>query len=210
MAPAHERMLQPSRRDLVRSLAALHVGGLAGCLGGTPGAATDRPSTAAPDRATAEPTRPTTATDDPPETIADDCTAAEVPRPTDAATSPREYPAAPDDLSTSSVRAFVEAYETAYQYNRHLADNPRKIGRLNSLSVYVAESEVTVESEADPRLVSVVVSGQASTSITGRSGAATPETPTVTPLPTAHWPFETAYLVSERGVRREGRVVECW
>ncbi|AUV82124.1 hypothetical protein C2R22_11090 [Salinigranum rubrum] len=205
-------MRQPSRRDVVRSLAALSPSGLASCLGGDQGAATERPSTAETDCTTVETARQTATADDPTVTISDDCTAAEVPRPTDAATSPRAYPAAPDDLATSSVRTFVEAYETAYQYNRHLADNPRKIGRLNGLSVHVAESQVTVESEAEPRLVSVVVSGQASTHITGDAGpgSSTPETPTVTPLPAGHWPFESSYLVSERGLRRGGLVVECW
>ena len=188
-------MLPTTRRALLGAVGALTS---AGCLGRREG--DDPTPTETPTRTPTEtPTRtPTgTATDDA-------CTAASPPHPADAAAAPKPYPEKPDGLTRDSVSSFVEAYERAYQYNSMLADHPDKFGRLNDLDISILEVTVTVD---DGTFV-VDVSGQANTGITADGDEAA--TPTRTPLPTGHWPFEAAYTVTDRVVRREGVVRECW
>ena len=86
-----------------------------------------------------------------------------------------------------------------------VSEHPEKIGRLNDLDVSI--NEVSVKREEGQ--FSIEMSGQANTGITTGSSDSG-GTPTQTPLPMGHFPFEAAYTVSERGVRREGTVYECW
>jgi hypothetical protein len=134
----------------------------------------------------------------------DSCSASAPPAPTDAAADPKPYPEKSNDLTRESVGSFVESYERAYQYNAMLAEYPEKIGRLNDVDVSINESTVTAE---DGRFA-VEVTGQTNTGITADSDD--PATPTQTPLPIGHRPFDAAYTVAERFVRREGIVRECW
>lgn len=193
-----------SRREFLRALSAWTSVAVAGCTGRF-----ERAPAAADSSPTGTTTTTTTAV----------CDAGTVPKPTSAGTDPREYPERPARLTGARVREFVAAYETAFQYNRALADHPRKFGRLNGLSVSVAETRVVVETESETRRFSVEVSGQLNTSIGGESDldsnaddstAVAPETPTVTPLPSGHYPFETSYLVTDRFLRRESVTVACW
>lgn len=185
-------MPSTTRRALLS--VACTVAGSAGCLGRLDG------SEPTPTRT---PTQTPTRT--PTETVADDaCSASAPPTPTDAATGPKSYPEKPRELTRGSVGSFVKAYERAYQYNSMLAEHPDTIGHLNDLNVSVNEVTVTAE---DGTFV-VRVSGQANTGITTDDDDAA--TPTRTPLPMGHWPFETTYTVSDRFVRREGTVHECW
>jgi hypothetical protein len=180
------------RRELLGVLSALcgvAVGGCVGESGGTPRAGTASPVG----------------------TASTDCDAADVPNPTSAAADPREYPDRPERLTRERVRTFVSAYERAFQYNRRLADDPDKLGRLNSLSVHVGETRVETDTDTDHQRFVVDVSGQVSTGIRDvDSTGATPATPTVTPLPMGHRPFETQYVVTERFLCRDGVVVACW
>ena len=188
-----------TRRTLLGAVGALAS---AGCLGRREGDDTT-PTGTVTWTPTESPTRTTTRT--PTETVTDDaCTAAAPPHPTDAAAAPKPYPGKPDKLTRESVSSFVEAYERAYQYNGMLAAYPDMIGRRNDLDISVNEVTVTV---ADGEFT-VDVTGQANTGITADGDEAA--TPTRTPLPTGHWPFEAAYTVTDRVVRREGVVRECW
>lgn len=136
-----------------------------------------------------------------------DCTATDPPAPTDAATDPEPYPERPDELTRASLESFLAEYEAAYQYNDALAANPRKIGRTNELTVYV--ETVTVEADGDGFAANV--EGQLQSDIVDRTPATTtPATPTDTPLPMGHGPFEAGYEASERALWREDVVVECW
>lgn len=185
-----------TRRALLGSVCAL--AGTAGCLG-SPGGSESTPTR------TRTLTRTRTPTQTPTETVPEDsCSASTPPMPTDAAADPKPYPEKPRDLTRESVGSFVEAYERAYQYNDMLAEHPEKIGRLNDLDISVNEVTITAE---DGRFT-VEVTGQANTGITADGDDA--ETPTQTPLPMGHWPFDTSYTVAERFVRREGVVRECW
>jgi hypothetical protein len=129
----------------------------------------------------------------------DACTATTPASPTDSAAEPEPYPGKPDELTRESV----EAYERARRYNEMLAAYPDVIGRrndpdssVNEVTVTVVDGEFTVE-----------VTGQATTGIT--VGDDEVATPTRTPLPMGHWPFEAMYTVTDRFVRREGVVREC-
>jgi hypothetical protein len=180
-----------TRRALLGSVCTLV--GVTGCLG-SPGESESTPTGTGTVTRTRTPTE--TATDDA-------CSASNPPAPTDAAAAPKSYPRKPSDLTRDSVGSFVEAYERAYQYNSTLAEYPDKIGRLNDLDISINEVTVTVE---DGVFVADI-SGQANTGITVDGGA---ESQTQTPLPMGHRPFEAAYTVSDRFVRREGVVYECW
>jgi len=185
-----------TRRALLGSVCAL--AGIAGCLGSPRGSE----PTASPSETA---TRTGTPTRTPVETVAEDsCSASTPPAPTDAAADPKPYPGKPSGLTRESVGSFVEAYERAYQYNDMLADHPDKIGRLNDLDTSINEITVVVD---DGRFAADV-SGQTNTGITVDGDDAA--TPTQTPLPTGHWPFDISYTVTERFVRREGVVHECW
>ncbi|AZH24585.1 hypothetical protein [Haloplanus aerogenes] len=181
-----------TRRTLLGSACVLT--GLSGCLGGSESSPTGTPT------ATPTPTATRTGT-----VIAESCSASDPPAPTGAATDPKPYPEQPSELSRESVGSFVEAYERVYQYNSMLAEYPDKIGRLNDLDVSINEITVTVEEET----FVVGVTGQTNTGITTDDGGGS-ETPTQTPLPMGHWPFETTYKVSDEFVRRGGTVYECW
>lgn len=181
-----------ARRALLGSACALV--GVSGCLGSL------GESESTPTR-TETVTRTRTST----ETATDDaCSASDPPAPTDAETAPKSYPGKPSDLTRDSVGSFVAAYERAYQYNSMLAEYPDKIGRLNDLDISINEVTVTVEDG----VFAADVSGQANTGITADSDDA--ESQTQTPLPMGHLPFESAYTISGRFVRREGVVYECW
>lgn len=171
-----------SRRRLLAACSGIAGSLLTGCLSGT---ASD------PDAAT--------------DGTTESCSASEPPRPTDATAEPRSYPERPTELTTDSVEAFVRAYERAYQYNAELADNPVKIGRTNEFTVSVHSITVT----SNGGRFAAEVSGQLQWDILD-SGAATPETPTETPLPMGHGPFEASYVVTARTLRRDGVVVDCW
>jgi hypothetical protein len=132
------------------------------------------------------------------------CTATEPPKPTSAAAEPRDYPEAPAELTTRTVESFVAAFERAYQYNRALADDPRKIGRLNELDVRVSQTTV----ESDGSAFTVEVSGSSYFSIATSEGPEKP-TPTVTPLPMGRRPFGASYVVTPASVRRDDTVVRC-
>ena len=55
------------------------------------------------------------------------------------------------------------------------------------------------------------VSGQYESDFLDTSASTvTPETPTETPLSAGHGPFEASYVLTERLLRREGVVHECW
>ncbi|AXG09424.1 hypothetical protein [Haloplanus rubicundus] len=193
-------MLPTTRRALLGSVCAL--AGTAGCLGNPGGSESTPTQVGTPTRTpTGTPTRTPT------ETVTDDaCTAAAPPRPSDAAAAPKPYPEKPDELTRDSVSSFVEAYERAYQYNEMLAAYPDMIGRRNDLDISVNEVTVTV---ADGEFT-VDVTGQANTGITADGDEAATATPTRTPLPMGHWPFEATYTVTDRFVRRAGVVHECW
>lgn len=182
-------MLPTTRRALLGSVCAL--AGTAGCLGNPVGSEST-------------PTQVGTRTRTPTGTVTDDaCTATAPPHPTEAAADPKPYPDRPAELTRESMGSFVEAYERAYQYNGMLAEHPDAIGRLNDLNISINEVAVTAE---DGRF-GIEVAGQANTGITADDD---PATPTRTPLPMGHWPFETVYTVAERFVRRERTVHECW
>ena len=186
-------MRSTTRRALLGSVCAL--AGIAGCLGDPSGS-----------ESPASPASPSeTRTRTPIQTVSENsCSASTPPAPTDAAADPKPYPGKPSGLTHESVGSFVEAYERAYQYNDMLAEHPDKIGRLNDLDISVSEVAVTVD---DGRFAADV-SGQANTGITADVDDAA--TPTRTPLPMGHWPFETSYTVTEQFVRRAGIVHECW
>jgi hypothetical protein len=172
-----------TRRHLLAASAAAIGAPLTGCLSGVPGESDGRTATPG------------------------SCSATPPPAPTDAAAEPRSYPERPSDLTTGSVETFLQQYETAYQYNDALAANPDKIGRTNELTVYV--STVSVEPE-DGRFTAEV-SGQLQSDIVDpEPGTRTPATPTETPLPVGRGPFESSYEVTDRRLRRNGVVVECW
>lgn len=139
-------------------------------------------------------------------TPTDTCSATAPPDPTDAATSPRSYPDRPPTLTTDTLTEFLGAYERAYRYNDALAADPNKIGRTNELTVRVRSVSVT----SDPDQFTATVSGQLQWDIIDTEDTSTPETPTETPLPMGHGPFEASYVVTDRKLRREGVVVECW
>jgi hypothetical protein len=192
----------PTRRALLGAACALV--GSTGCLGSRDGSESTPTGTPARTSTRTE-AESETETGTGTETATDDtCSAAAPPAPTDAAAEPKPYPERPSELTRDAVASFVEAYERAYQYNSMLAEHPDAIGRRNDVDISVNEVTVT----ADGGTFTVRVSGQANTGIT--TGGDEPETPTQTPLPMGHWPFETAYTVSERFVRREGTVHECW
>ncbi|MDX1746366.1 MAG: hypothetical protein R3324_10550 [Halobacteriales archaeon] len=107
-------------------------------------------------------------------------------------------------LTSESVRSFVETYERTYRYNEMLAEYPEKIGRLNDVDVSILE--VTVDT--DDGTFTTNVSGQVNTGIT--TDGSDEGTPTQTPLPMGHLPFDVSYAVSERLVERKGVVYECW
>jgi hypothetical protein len=173
-------MSSHSRRSLLAAAAGLSVAACAGCLGGVGGSATTPNSSA-------------------------DCSDPERPNPTSAGAEPRDYPEAPAELTTETVREFVSAFERAYQYNSALADDPGKIGTLNGLEVAVGETTV----EAEGSTFTASVSGDLYYSIETPESTETP-TPTVTPLPMGRGEFSASYVVSPDAVRREERVVHCW
>lgn len=174
-------MTRHSRRGILATVAGLGVAACAGCAGSFEGGSDTTPS-------------PST-----------DCSDPERPNPTSAPVSPRDYPEAPAELTTETVREFVSAFETAYQYNSALADDPGKIGTLNELEISVEAT--TVESEASEFTVSV--SGNLYYSIVTPDSTETP-TPTVTPLPMGRGEFSASYVVTPGAVRREEAVVHCW
>lgn len=168
---------------------------LAACIGGAgtvfAGCLSEQPATA----------------DTPTETPTETCTAQDPPAPSDAATPPRSYPDRPAQLTKETVKEFLNAYETAYQYNDALAANPNKIGRTNEITVRIRSVSVTSE----PDGFTATVSGQfQSDIIDAEPSTTTPETQTETPLPMGHGPVEASYTVTERKLRREGIVRECW
>lgn len=174
----------PSRRRLLVACTGTAGAMFAGCLSG-PSGGTDT-----------ETTSPTTT-----------CSATAPPAPTDAATSARSYPDRPPELTTETVRGFLTEYERAYQYNDALAANPDKIGRTNEFAVDVRS--VSIENDDDQ--FTAEVGGQLRSDIVDSgTGTTTPETPTETPLPMGHGPFETSYVMTGRELRREAVVVECW
>ncbi|WP_318567579.1 hypothetical protein [Salinigranum marinum] len=174
-----------SRRRLLIALAAPAGTTLVGCLSG----ATD--STGTGDSDTATP----------------DCTATPPPKPTDAATSARAYPDRPTELTSESIEGFLSAYERAYQYNDALAASPNKIGRTNEFTVFVQSVSVDAENEG----FTATVSGQYESDFLDTSASTvTPETATETPLPAGRGPFEASYVITDRLLRREGVVHECW
>jgi hypothetical protein len=178
------RSAMNSRRQLLTAGAGAAGIVLAGCLSGQSGT-----------------------TDVPTDTSTETCTAQPPPAPTAAATSPRSYPARPAALTTETVAEFLEAYETAYQYNDALAANPNKIGRTNELTVRIQSVSVTPERDG----FAADVRGQFQSSIVDvDSSTSTPETPTGTPLPMGRGPVEASYRVTERKLLREGVVRECW
>lgn len=132
------------------------------------------------------------------------CSATPPPEPTDAATAPEPYPERPAELSKSAVESFLEAYEEAYRYNDALAASPNKVGRTNEITITVRS--VSVTADGDSRFNATVTVRFESDFI----DPATATTPTETPLPAGHGTFETAYVVTDRFLRREGVVVECW
>ena len=174
-----------SRRRLLVALAAAAGTTFAGCLSG----ATD--STGTGDSDTETP----------------DCTATSPPNPTDAATSARSYPDRPTELTSESMEEFLSAYERAYQYNDALAASPNKIGRTNEFTVFV--QSVSVDAQ-DGRFTATVSGQYESDFLDTSASTTTPETPTETPLPAGHGPFEASYVLTERLLRREGVVHECW
>jgi hypothetical protein len=188
-----------TRREIIHGgiLAAV---GLAGCVTSRTGRPEPSP-TANRSSSTTEPSTPTAESTPSP---AGSCSAVGPPRPTTAETPPEPYPDRPSQLSTETVESFVRAYERSYQYNEQLAAHPDKIGRLNDLDVSILDA--TVESEGER--FTAVVSGQRNFGIVETSD--TPTTPTRTPLPIGHGPFEVSYALTDRAVSREGSVVECW
>lgn len=182
-----------TRRALLAS-SVTAVGTLAGCLNG--GSASTTPG--ATQTATERTDRPTTVGS------TSTCDAVDLPAPDAAHADPQPYPDPPAELTDSAVQSYVRAFERAYQYNTQLAEYPEKLGRLNALDVYVAETSV----ERSGEQFTVMLSGQLNFSITGDGGD--PSTPTQTPLPSGHQPFETTYFVFRGGARRGGITVDCW
>lgn len=135
----------------------------------------------------------------------DSCSASDPPAPTDGAASSRTYPDRPDELTVESVRSFLESYESVYQYNAALRENPEKLGRTNDVTVYVRS--VSVASEDNQ--FTAHVEGELQWEII-EPGTTTPETPTETPLPMGHGPFEASYVVQNSELRRGAVTVECW
>lgn len=147
------------------------------------------------------------ATDKHPDTPTETCTAQDPPAPIDGATSPRSYPDRPAELTSYTVKEFLTAYETAYQYNDALAANPNKIGRTNEITISIQSVSVTSESDG----YTATVSGQFQSDIIDlETSTTTPETPTETPLPMGHGPIEASYTVTEPKLSREGIIRECW
>ncbi|WP_254279357.1 hypothetical protein [Haloarcula marina] len=177
----------PTRRRLLTVCGCLGASVVAGCLG----APSDTGGTGTTDD-TATPT-----------TSPEDCLPAERPAPSDASSSPRPYPDRPDELTAETVETYVRAFERAYRYNSALADDQRKVGRTNAVTVSVAD--VAVESTADG--FAATVSGAVRWEIL--DAESTPETPTATPLPMGQRPFEASYTVASGTVRRDGVVVAC-
>lgn len=160
----------------------------AGCLSGQAGT-TDTSTNTPTDEPTAE------------------CNARDPPAPTDAATSPRSYPDRPIELTSETVREFLTAYETAYQYNDALAENPNKVGRTNEITIRIQSVSVTKEGDG----FTATVTGEfQSDFIDTETATSTPETPTMTPLPMGHGPIEASYTVTERRLLRERTSLECW
>lgn len=174
----------PSRRRFLVACTGTAGALFAGCISGTRGGTgTDTPSP--------------TAT----------CSAKDPPAPTDAATSPQSYPDRPSELTTETVRQFLREYESAYQYNHALAANPDKIGRTNEFTVHVQSVSV----DTNDGQLTAEVSGQLQSDIIDHgTGTTTPETTTETPLPMGHGPFEASYVVTDRELRRDSVIVECW
>jgi hypothetical protein len=141
------------------------------------------------------------------DTPTDPCTAQDPPAPSDAAAPPRSYPDRPAELTKETIKQFLTAYENAYQYNDALAANPDKIGRTNEITIRIHSVSVTSESDG----FTATVSGQFQSDIIDTDpSTTTPETQTETPLPMGHGPVEASYTVTERKLRREGTVRECW
>ena len=180
----------PSRRTALATCIATVGTAMAGCLANRAG-----------DTVTSTSTR--SATDS---TATSTCTASDPPAPTEAAAPPHPYPEQPTNLTKERLEAYLEAYETAYQYNKTLLRYPDKYGRTNELTVYVRS--VSVESEGDR--FTAVVSGYLQTGILDATDANGSDTPTRSPLPMGHKPFEASYEVTDRKLRRESTVVECW
>lgn len=144
-------------------------------------------------------------TGEPTGTATEACSANDRPKPTASVATPDAYPERPTELSIESVRQFLDAYEHTYRYNEILAAHPDKYGRTNELTVRV--EEVSVDGDGDR--YTATVSGQLQVDFAdGASGS--PETPTETPLPAGHGPFEASYVVTGRRLRRDGTVLECW
>lgn len=104
-----------------------------------------------------------------------------------------------------TVQSFLETYERVYQYNAALREYRKKLGRTNDLTVYVRS--VSVESENNQ--FTATVEGELQWGII-EAGTTTPETPTETPLPMGHGPFEASYVVQSSELRRGEVTVECW
>lgn len=177
----------------------------AGCLSEQPGTK-DTPKVTPTGPTDTLKDTPTSSAGTPTDTLTETCIAQEPPAPTDAATSPRSYPDRPAELTTESIKEFLEAYETAYQYNDALSANPNKIGRTNEITVRI--HSISVSSE--PERFTANVSGQFQSDIINAGTPKTPETPTETPLPMGHGPVEASYTVKKRKLSREGVVLECW
>lgn len=175
-----------SRRHFLGLCAGAVGTSVGGCLAtsGSPAAPTDTPT--APEESPCPPRAP--------------------PAPTDAATEPRPYPDRPAIRTVATVEEWLGAYERAFQYNDALAANPRKVGRTNEITVTIQSVSVTAEDGA----FRATVSGTFRSDLIDRDATTTSATPTETPLPMGYGPIEADYTVTERWLRREGVVRECW
>lgn len=198
----------PSRRRVLAICAGTAGSVLAGCLSNssdsTPAERSSPSQTASPAAGSSTPTVPAPDVTTP---APGECEAASRPHPetADGLPDPKPYPDKPAAIEKAPVRAFLEAYETAYRYNRRLAEITSTGNCLRYLDMSVDESTVTsVENGVTGE---VVTRG----SFTGGTCPGTTATETPTPLPHADLAFESAqYYVTERFLLRNGVTVECW
>lgn len=186
---------------------------VAGCLGSSPesssgGTAPDESPT--PTESPAGPGTTHTSTVPPVgiETPAPgECSAPDPPDPStgEGLPDPREYPDSPERFDPERVRPFVEAYEGAYRYNERLADLAGEGACVEDFETEVTGS--TLRETDDGVVAEVVTTG----SFTGETCPDATGTDTATPLPHADFFTQAAvFLVTDRFLVREDRVVECW
>lgn len=197
------------RRTYLTFLGSVGITSTAGCLSNNYVSPAAEPSPKAQTQTTSSSEIPPT-TDSSPNISTPapgECEAETVPQPSpsDGLPDSKSYPEKPTEIDPVPVEIFLAKYETAYRFNRRLAEIASAGNCLSYLDMSVTESTVT--------RVSNGVTGEIVTrgSFTGTTCPETTGTDTPTPLPHADLAPEAArYYVTERFLLRNGITVECW